>query len=145
MADQIYQGFYNALQAGDLAGTPDIRYALFMSGFSFDADSETLADGTLDEFDGGGYARQTAANVTFAYVDADDEMQLDSDDVEFGDPVAAGSDDITGVALLLYVDGTDADVILASTTAGGFPAQANNGSLTLTLPAAGLLFVRQAA
>ena len=83
--------------------------------------------------------------MTFAYVDAADEMQLGSADVEFGDPVAAGTDDIEGVAVILYVDGTDNDVLLASTTAGGFPAQANNGSLTLVLPEAGLLFARQAA
>ena len=145
MANVIYKGFYTALQAGALAGTPDIRYALYMPGFNFDADSETLGDGTLDEFDGVGYSRQTADDVTFAYVDAADEMQLGSADVEFGDPVAAGTDDIEGVAVILYVDGTDNDVLLASTTAGGFPAQANNGSLTLVLPEAGLLFARQAA
>ena len=146
MADVIYKGLYTALQSGDLDGTPDIRYALFMSGFSFDADAVNLSDGTLDEFDGVGYSRQTAADVTFAYIDADDEMQFDSANVEFGDPIAPGTDDIEGLAVILHVDGDpDNDILLASTTAGGFGVNANNGSLSLVLPATGLLFVRQAA
>ena len=84
--------------------------------------------------------------VTTGYVDADDEWQLDFTDAVFGDPVAPGSEVIAGLFVYLYVDGTAAnDIILASTTTGGFGVNANNGSVTLTLPLAGLLFGRQAA
>lgn len=144
MADVIYKGFYNALESGALAA-PDIRVGLFMSGFSFDADSVNLDDGTLDEFDGVGYSRLDAASVTTGYVDGSDEWQLDLADGDFGDPVAPGSEVIAGLFCYLHVDGTAAnDIILASTTTGGFGANANNGPLSLTLPATGLLFARAA-
>lgn len=146
MADVIYKGFYEALEQGLLEGTPDVRCLLFMSGFTADADAVNLADVTLDEFDGSGYSRIDCANVVAGYVDADDEWQLDFDDDDFGEPVGPGSDDIEGMAVYLYVDGTAAnDVLLASTTTGGFGVNANNGALNLTLPADGLLFVRQSA
>jgi len=147
MADVIYKGFYTALKAGSLNGTPDIRAFLFMSGFSFNADSINLLDGTMAVFDGTGYAELDCAAVTLAYVDADNEMQLDFDNGQFGGAeVAAGSEVIAGMAVYLFVDGTEAnDIILASTTTGGFGVNANNGLLSLVLPVAGLLFARQAA
>jgi hypothetical protein len=139
MAAQVYKGFWTALEAGSLA-SPDIRYGLYMSGFSFDADSINLADGTLDEFDGVGYARVDAASVTSGYVDADDEWQLDSSDAVFGDPVAPGSEVIAGMFGYLHVDGTAAnDIILFSTDEGGFGVNANNGSLSFALPTGGIL------
>lgn len=146
MADQLYKGFFEALEQGLLEGAPDIRLFLFMSGFTADADAVNLDDATLDEFDGAGYARIDCANVVAGYVDGDDEWQLDFDDDDFGDPVAPGSDDIEGLGVYLYVDGTAAnDILLGTTTEGGFGVPANNGSLSLVLPATGLLFVRQAA
>lgn len=148
MADVIYKGFYQALAAGSLETAPDVRLLLFMSGFTFDADSIHLEDGTIDEFDGVGYAQLDCANVTAAYVDADDEWQLNFDNGtggEFGANVAAGSDVIAGLCAYLYVDGDPAnDIILGSTTTGGFGVNANNGAVSLTLPATGLLFNRQA-
>lgn len=145
MADVIYKGFYEALEQGLLDGTPDVRCGLYMSGFTFDEDAVNLADGTLDEFDGAGYTRLDCADVTTGYVDADDEWQLDFSDGDFGDPVAPGSEVIAGLFAYLYVDGTAAnDIILASTTTGGFGVNANNGALNLALPTGGLLFVRQA-
>ena len=80
MAAVVFKGFYTALQAGSLAGTPDIRHKLTMGDTTCDTeeDSVYLSDFTdIDEFDGIGYAELDAASVTFAYVDADDEMQLD--------------------------------------------------------------------
>lgn len=146
MADIIFAGYHEARDAGLLAGTPDIRLALVMSGFTGDADSVNVADVTLDEFDGVGYARLDAASVTAGYVDADDEWQLAMASGDFGDPVAPGSDVIAGMVAILNVDGTAAnDYILGFTDTGGFGVNANNGPLNLTIPAAGLMFDRQAA
>lgn len=146
MADQIFKGFYQALEAGLLDGSPDIRVGLAMSGFTADADSVHEDDATdLDEFDGVGYSRLDAANVVAGYVDADDEWQLDFDDDEFGDPVAAGSGTIEGLFVILHVDGDPAnDYLLGYTDTGAFGVNANNGPLALTLPTGGLMFVRQA-
>jgi hypothetical protein len=146
MADQIFKGFYQALEAGLLEGSPDIRVGLAMAGFTADADSVNVSDATdLDEFDGVGYSRLDAANVVAGYVDADDEWQLDFDDDDFGDPVAAGSGAIEGLFVILNVDGDpDNDYLLGYTDSGGFSVNANNGPLGLIVPEDGLLFVRQA-
>ena len=149
MAAVVFKGFYTALQAGSLAGTPDIRHKLTMGDTTCDTeeDSVYLSDFTdIDEFDGVGYTELDAASVTFAYVDADDEMQLDfTSPASFGDPVAPGSDDISGMLTYLYVDGDpDNDIALGWTDQGGFGVNAANGALSLTLPAGGLMFARSA-
>jgi hypothetical protein len=149
MADTIFRGFYQALEAGLLTGSPDVRVKLVMGSFSGEAEQDAVHVGDLtniDEFDGLGYGELDCANVTAGYVDAADEWRLGFDAAEFGDPVAPGSDVITGLLAILHVDGDpDHDHVLGFTDAGGFGVNANNGPLSLTLPAAGLLFVRQAA
>lgn len=148
MASVIYKGFYDAFEAGSLTGTPDIRCLLVMTGTTCDTeeDAVNLADfTTIDEFDGVGYTRLDCASVTTGYDLTDDEWQLDFADGDFGDPVAPGGDVIQGMVVYLYVDGTAAnDIALGYTDSGGFGVNANNGALNLTLPAAGLMFVRQA-
>lgn len=144
----LFKGFYDSLEDGSLEGAPDIRLALVMSGFTGESeeDSVNLADITdLDEFDGAGYARIDCANVAAGYDSTDDEWQLDFDDDSFGDPVAPGSDDIYGTLVYLYVDGTaSGDIVLAFTTEGA-GVNASNGAVGFTVPADGLLFVRDAA
>lgn len=148
MASVIFQGFYDALAAGDLETTPDVRIKLVMPSTTCDVDEDAvnLADfSAIDEFDGIGYAELNCASVATGYDATDDEWQLDFDDGNFGNPVAPGSDVIQGMLVYLYVDGTDAnDVALAYSDAGGFGVNANNGELALTLPASGLMFVRSA-
>lgn len=147
MASVIYQGFYAALEAGDLAA-PDVRIKLVMSATTCDTEEDAinLADfTTIDEFDGVGYVELDCASVTTGYDATDDEWQLDFADGSFGNPVAPGSDVIQGMLVYLYVDGTDAnDVALAYSDSGGFGVNANNGDLALTLPANGLMFARAA-
>lgn len=147
MATVIYKGFYDSLEAGDLAA-PDIRILLVMSATTCDTeeDAVNLADfTTLDEFDGVGYSRLDCASVTTGYNATDDEWQLDCASGSFGDPVAPGSDVIQAMVVYLHVDGTAAnDVALAYSSDGGFGVNANNGDLALTVPAAGLMFARTA-
>jgi hypothetical protein len=148
MATTIFQGFYDDLLAGELTGAPDLRVLLVMSSFSGETeeDAQTLSDiTTLDEFDGVGYSRLDLAGVAVAYDSTADEVQFDGTDGSFGDPVAPGSDVIYGMVVYRYVDGTAAnDVVHAFTSDGGFGVNANNGPLSLTVPAAGLLFIRPA-
>lgn len=147
MAAVIYQGFYQALEAGSLA-SPDIRILLVMSATTCDTENDAvnLADFTaLDEFDGVGYVRLDCAAVTTGYDTGDDEWQLDFTDGSFGNPVAPGSDVIQGMVVYLHVDGTAAnDIALGYTDSGGFGVNAANGDLALTLPATGLMFARAA-
>ncbi len=145
----IYKGFYDAFAAGLLETTPDIRIKLVMPSTTCDTeeDATTLSDFTnIDEFDGVGYAELDCSSVVTGYDTADDEWQLDFSDDDFGTTVAAGSDVIQGMLVYLYVDGTDAnDIALGYFDSGpGFGSNANGGSLDLTLPASGLMFVRSA-
>jgi hypothetical protein len=145
MATQIYKGFYQALDAGSLTPTPDIRAIVTMTGFSATADAINLDDVTLDEFDGSGYVRLDIANPTGAYVDADDAFVVSGDDGSFGDPVGAGSDDPGWLVIILHVDGTAAnDIILASTDTGIAGAVVSGGAMSLVVPAEGLIRVRTA-
>lgn len=149
MADVIFGGFWTALLAGNLSGSPDLRCHLLMSANTCVAepDAVNVADiTTLDEFDGLGYAALDCASVTVAYVDAADEVQIDFADGSFGALVAAGSDVIQGMLVKLYVDGTTVnDVVLGYTEGGsGFGANAVGGPVTITLGASGLIFGRQA-
>lgn len=137
MAKQRYAGYETARGAGDLEGTPDIRFLLAMSGFSFAAASVNLADGTLDEFDGANYVRYDASGVAVAYDAGDDEWQITCDSGagdEFGTSVGAGTEAPSVLVAYLHVDGTAAnDIILASSDDGGF-ADGNGGDMGLTLP-----------
>lgn len=143
--DQLYKGFFVALEAGQLA-SPDIRFALALSGFAFDEDSVNLDDGTLDEYDGVGYARYDAASVTTGYVDDDDEWQANAASGTFGDPVSPASEPVAHLVAILHVDGTAAnDIILGSRTDGVAGLNGNNGAFTLTIPDIGFFFGRQAA
>lgn len=151
MGDVIYQGMHYALVEGLLAGSPDIRLMLVMSGFTGETEEDAinLADiSTLDEFDGIGYLQIDCANVDFSYDAADDEYQLTFDPAEFNagaGSVAAGSDDAMGMVVYLYVDGTDAnDIILGYTDAGGFPLNGTGTAITYTPHADGLLYTAAA-
>jgi hypothetical protein len=142
VADQLYKGFWDDLLAGELAA-PDLRAFLFMSSFAAAADAVHLSDAVLDEFDGVGYARIIASNVTVLYSNA--KVYIDFEDGSWGDPVAPGSEAPEGLGLYRFVDGTAAaDVLHASITSGSY-VNANNGSYSLVLPATGLLFGEQAA
>ena len=137
MARQRYLGYEEARDAGLLATTPDLRFMLCMSGFTFSADAENLADGTLDEFDGTNYTRYDATTVARAYSSARDQMEWTCDNGngdEFGTSVGAGTEAPSVLVCYLHVDGTDAnDIILVSSTDGSF-ADGNGGDMGLTLP-----------
>lgn len=151
MADVIFQGGFKALADGELAGSPDIRLALVMSGFTgaSEEDSINVADlTTLDEFDGVGYQRLDAESVSFAYDSVEDEYQLTFDAGEFnasGGTVTPGSDDAIGILVILYVDGTAAnDILIGFTDSGGFPFNGANTVIQYTPHADGMLVLRAA-
>ena len=137
MTRQRSAGYEEARGSGSLEGTPDIRVALAMSGFTASADAVNVADLTLDEFDGAGYARYDATGVAVAYDAVSDEWRITCDNGggdEFGDPVGAGTEPPVMLVVILHVDGTDAnDIVLGWSDEGSF-AQGNGGAMGLTLP-----------
>ena len=142
MTDQLYQGFWNDLIAGE-AATPDLRAFLFMSSFAADPDAVNLDDATLDEFDGVGYSRVDCASVSVAYDSTDNKVYIDFEDDSWGDPVAPGSEAPTGLGVYRYVDGTAANDVLWASIETGTYVNANNGEYDLVLPEDGLLFGQQ--
>jgi len=151
MADTIFQGFQYALVQGLLASAPDVRLKLVMSSFTgaSEEDAINLDDiTTIDEFDGIGYQEIDCASVTFAYDSTANEYQLDFEDDEFnasGGTSTPGSDDAIGMLLYLYVDGTEAnDIALAYTTSGGFPFNASNNAIALTVNSSGFAYLKAA-
>jgi hypothetical protein len=147
MADVVFQGFYNEVPApGD---TPDLRAILVMGSSTILSEpaAETVGDFTLlDEFDGIGYARYDCAGVTVTYQTGTtpDQVEInftDGDDV-FGDPVAAGGDDIMAMLVVRNVDGGNGDIPWVAVDVSD--VQANSGKLGLTLPATGVLVGKQA-
>lgn len=146
MTRMRFQGFEDARDAGDLAGTPDLRVLLAMSGFSFTEAAVNLSDGTLDEFDGANYARYDAAGVAVDWV-SDERVWTCTNGAggEFGTAVAAGSEAPEWLVVYLHVDGTAAnDIILAASSDGAF-ADGNGSDMGLTLIDDILLFSRSAA
>jgi hypothetical protein len=150
MADVIYKGGMDAMKQGLLDPTPDLRVILVMTDTSVDTEEETttMAGFTdIDEFDGVGYVEIVEA-TSWAYDSASDEWRLDFADAKFNVPpgtVAPATRDAQGMLLYLWVDGTDAnDIPIAYTDSGGFPFNAANGDIDLTVHANGFAFLRAA-
>ena len=150
MADTIFRGFYQALEAGLLTGSPDVRVKLVMGSFSGEAEEDAVHVVGPHQRRRVRRPRLRRARLRGRHGRATWMPRTSGasafDDADFGDPVAPGSDVIKGLLAILHVDGDPAhDYVLGFTDAGGFGVNANNGPLSLALPAAGLLFVRQAA
>ena len=148
MANEIGQGFFTALAAGDLVTGADVRCQLHMSGFVGEPEAINLDELTLDEFDGVGYNEYDATTVVVSWDSTAHEWRLTFDNGagdEFGTSVEGGSEAASVLLVYLYVDGTAAnDIYLGSFTEGNLPKDGQGGVMGLTLPAEGLLFARQA-
>lgn len=123
----------NRLNTTTLTG--DIRAALLMTNTSVTGDigaAETLDDiGTLDEYDGSGYARVALTNKTFTFSDPLDGYRWTSDPITWAN-LGAGTRPAAGVLLYLHVnDDTDSVPILWLDT-GGFPINGNGLDFVVT-------------
>jgi hypothetical protein len=114
------------LTAANLTG--DVRAALLMTNTSVAGDigaAATLDDiGTLDEYDGSGYARVALTNKSFTFSDPLDGYVWTSDPITWAN-LGAGTRSAAGVLLYLHVtNDTDSIPILWLDT-GGFPINGN--------------------
>ena len=148
MAQQVYQGFFDDLAAGNVLTGADCRAQLVMSNTTIDteADAQTISDfSTYDECDGAGYFELDLGTVTFTYDSANDRMVLDADngDLDGGvGTVNASSRQITRVNYYRYVDGTAAnDVPWASIDIG--PYDTVGGPVDITINTTGILYLGQ--
>jgi hypothetical protein len=137
MAIVWFEGGITAAANGDLIGAPDLRGRLTMGSTTCDTeDAVNIADfTTVDTFDGVGYSDIDFANVASAYDAATRKWQWTADNGNCGTMVAEGTDDTSGMLILLRVDGTDAnDIAIAWTDEGGLAgANAHSGALNIVL------------
>jgi hypothetical protein len=150
MADVICQGYHVARDAGLLEDDAVIVFAIALPDFVVDADDINVDDTNISttEYDGGGYSRHVAENVTWQYDATADEMQLDCDDVTdaFGTTVIGASEAPAGLVVILQVGGSpsaSADYILGYNDSGSY-GNGNGGLLGLVVPTGGFLFSTQA-
>lgn len=149
MAQVIYQGFYDDLEAGNVTDNVDIRAHLLMSNTTTDVepDAQNVSDfTTYDEADGVGYVALDLANVTVTYDDSNDRLVIDADDGDFEaglGSIGVCSRNITRVAITRYVDGTAAnDVPWGSIDIGPYvPA---GGAFDVTWNSTGILHIGSA-
>ena len=148
MAQEVYQGFYDDLEAGNVTDSTDARAMLVMSNTTTDTeeDAQTLSDfTTIDECDGTGYAELDLASLSVAYDSTNDRLVIDAADGDFdggGDTVGASTRDITRILVYRYVDGTDAnDVPWFSIDVG--PYAPVGGAIDVTWNSTGIAYIGQ--
>lgn len=144
MVAVLYQGFFEALAAGLLEGSPDLRCTIGMEGFTYDVDSTNIADGTLDEYDGANFVEIDLDDVLSEWDSTADGWRVTCTGGSFGvDPLEEGDSNPAYLVVYLWVDGTAAnDYLLASITTG--LGSVAGGQITLTVPEEGIFFGRQA-
>lgn len=151
MANFIFNKAKTALAAGTLDLSSSVLRALAVSTTSAgtpDPDDDFLADilgTTIDEISQTGYSRQTFANPAVSEDAVNDLAEVDYDDLNFGNSVAAGD---TVIAILIYQqvggdDSTPADDVLVAwidTDSGGAISKVlGGGNLAFQVNAAGLI------
>lgn len=150
MANFIFNKAKARLVAGSLGFTTSTLRALAVSVSSAgtpDPDDEFLDDilgTTIDEISQTGYSRQTFGNSAVSQDNANDRAEIDYDDLNFGNSVAAGD---TVIAVLIYEqiggdDSTPADdplVAWIDTDSGGAISKVlGGGNLAFQVNADGL-------
>jgi len=148
MAQQVYQGFYDDLEAGNVTDSADARAMLAMSNTTIDTeeDVQTLSGfTTIDEGAGAGYAELVLANLSVGYDTTNDRLVIDAGNGDFdrgGDTVAASTRNITRICVYRYVDGTDAnDVPWFSIDVG--PYAPVGGAIDVTWNSTGIAYIGQ--
>lgn len=132
----VYTPAKTALANADLdLAAHDIRLLAVMTNTTADTDqdAQNIADiGTLDEFDGSGYARQALASEAVNEDAANNRAEFDATDVAFG-ALGNGTRAIQGFVLYRHVT-NDADAILiAFIDNGGSSFALNPGGATVTV------------
>ncbi len=99
--------------ANDLAAA-DVRAALLMTNTTADTANDgvqDLADLTLDECDGAGYAREALTSISVSQDDANDRALIDAADLDFG-TIGASTRNVQGVLLYVHIGADSANIPL---------------------------------
>lgn len=123
--------------------TGDVRAALVMSNTTADTDEDAtfLADiGTLDEYDGSGYARQALTAEAFAVDTATDRFKFSADPFVFAG-LGVGTRQCVGLLLYLHVTNSSDSKPLFYIDGAGFPFDGNGEDVSFTPSADGISYL----
>jgi hypothetical protein len=147
MTKFVYTPALAAIAKGEIdLATDDIRAALVMTNTTADTDedAEFVGDvGTLDEYNGAGYARQAlTTQVVTANLGAD-QAEFTADTSTFP-TLPAGSRSAQAAILLKHVTNNADSPIIAYNDEGGFPLAGNGQNFVVAWDVAGLIQFKNA-
>ncbi len=140
----VYTKALGLLSTATLTG--DVRAALVMSNTTADTDedAEFIADiGTLDQYDGSGYARVALSAEAWAAVLATDRFKFSADPIVFA-TLGVGTRQCVGLLLYLHVTNDADSKPLIYIDGTGFPFDGNGANVTFTPHADGVMYTRNA-
>lgn len=147
MTKFVYTPALAAIAKGEIdLATDDIRAALVMTNTTADTDEDAqfvASVGTLDEYDGAGYARQALNTQAVATNTVADRADFTADTSTFPS-LAAGSRDAQAAVLLKHVTNNADSPIIAYNDEGGFPLAGNGQDFIVDWDVAGLIQFRNA-
>jgi hypothetical protein len=138
-----YTGAKEKFGRGEIAWhTSDIRAMLVMTNTTADTDQDAVAlagIGTMDEYDGSGYARVALGAEAVNRDDPNNRAELDANDFTWT-ALGAGTRQAQAMVVYKHVDGTAAnDVPIAFIDTGGFPFAGNGGDVTIQWSVEGIV------
>lgn len=151
MPNIIYTRFAERMASGNLNWASAVVRVMLersTSTYSPNKDHDYVSDLTgFVEISVASYARQTAANKAVNVDDANDRVELDLDDVNFGNLESGQT--VRAVVLYLQTGGNDStpndDALIGYLdTAGGLPAVLGGGAFTVVIDVEGLVWINQA-
>ncbi len=141
MAQIVYNEYKLLVARGDIDWeNDDIRIALLMTNTTADTANDgvaDLADLTLDEFDGSGYARQALGSQVVSKNDTNDRAELDAADVAFG-ALGVGTRSIQGYLIYKHVGADSANIPICFVEFSS-PATPDGSAFSIQFNAAGVL------
>lgn len=134
MTSFVYNPAKLSISPADLLAAADnLRTVLIMTDTTADTDRGAAAldeIGTLDEYDGVGYARQPLVSVSAVVNPTANSADLDADDVTFA-TLAAGTRQAAGAMLVIDTGDPSTSVPFAFTDEGGFPFAGTGKDVTI--------------
>ena len=146
MASFVYDNAKEQFMLGNFdLSSDDIRIILCMSNTTADTetDKSTIVGGggpftTLDECDGGNYARKVLASESVTEDNPNNRAEFDADNITWSS-LGVGTRQNVGLLVYKFVSDDTDSIPIAWIDTGGFPFDASGGDVTITWDAEGII------